>query len=119
MIAQFEDYCLWMYVVVDEVWPRVTGRYRCPGPAPACSDSELVTMALVGESRGWDQETDLVREWRARRDLFPESSVRPQIISKSHVRCGGFWGLAQSSNPNPIAATTIIMRLFICTMFGR
>lgn len=71
MIAQFEDYCLWMYVVVDELWPRVAGRYRRPGPPPACSDSELVTMALVGESRGWDEETDLVREWRARRDLFP------------------------------------------------
>lgn len=71
MIAQFEDYCLWMYVVVDELWPQVAPLCRRPGPAPACSDSELVTMVLVGESRGWDEETDLVREWRARRDLFP------------------------------------------------
>ena len=71
MITRFEDYCLWMYVVVDELWPAVAGRCRRPGPAPACSDSELVTMVLVGESRGWDEETDLVREWRARRDLFP------------------------------------------------
>jgi transposase len=71
MIAQFEDYCLWMYVVIDELWPKVAPLCRRPGPAPACSDSELVTMVLVGESRGWDEETDLVREWRARRDLFP------------------------------------------------
>ncbi len=71
MGAQFEDYCLWMYVVVDELWPRVAPLCRRPGPAPACSDSELVTMVLVGESRGWDEETDLVREWRARRDLCP------------------------------------------------
>jgi hypothetical protein len=60
-----------MYVVVDELWPVVAGWCRRPGPAPACSDSELVTMVLVGESRGWDEETDLVREWRARHDLFP------------------------------------------------
>lgn len=71
MITQFEDYCLWVYVVVDELWPRVAPLCRRPGPAPECSDSELVTMVLVGESRGWDEETDLVREWRARRDLFP------------------------------------------------
>jgi hypothetical protein len=71
MISQFEDYCLWMYVVVDELWPKVAPLCRRPGPAPACSDSELVTMVLVGESRGWDEETDLVRAWRARRDLFP------------------------------------------------
>lgn len=71
MISEFEDFCLWMYVVVDELWPRVAPLCRRPGPAPACSDSELVTMVLVGESRGWDEETDLVREWRARRDLFP------------------------------------------------
>jgi Transposase DDE domain len=71
MITRFEDYCLWMYVVVDELWPLVAPLCRRPGPAPACSDSELVTMVLVGESRGWDEETDLVREWGARRDLFP------------------------------------------------
>ena len=71
MIAQFEDFCLWMYVVVDDLWPLVARRYRRPGPAPACSDSELVTMVLVGECRGWDEETELVEQWQAYRHLFP------------------------------------------------
>lgn len=71
MISEFEDFCLWMYVVVDELWPKVAPWCRRPGPAPGCSDSELVTMVLVGECRGWDEETDRVRAWRARRDLFP------------------------------------------------
>lgn len=71
MIPSFEDFCLWMYVVVDELWPAVAPLCERPGPAPACSDSELVTMVLVGECRGWDEETDLVRAWRARRDVFP------------------------------------------------
>jgi len=79
MIAQFEDFCLWMYVAVDELWPRVAPLCRRPGPAPECSDSELVTMVLVGESRGWDEETDLVREWRARRDLFPHVPERSRF----------------------------------------
>ena len=79
MIAQFEDYCLWMYVVVDELWPRVAPLCRRPGPSPACSDSELVTMVLVGESRGWDEETELVAAWRARRDLFPHVPERSRF----------------------------------------
>ena len=79
MITQFEDYCLWMYVVIDELWPRVAGRYRRPGPPPECSDSELVTMALVGESRGWDAETDMVGHWQAYRDLFPAIPERSRF----------------------------------------
>jgi Transposase DDE domain len=71
MIADFEDFCLYMYVVVDELWTRLRPRYQRPGPPPACSDSELITMVLVGECRGWDQETDLVAAWQDYRALFP------------------------------------------------
>src|SRR5215210_2872669 len=71
MIANFEDFCLYLYVLVDDLWAQIGPRYRRPGPAPACSDSELLTMVLVGECRGWDQETDLVAAWQAHRALFP------------------------------------------------
>jgi hypothetical protein len=71
MIADFEDFCLYMYVLVDDLWARVGWRYRRPGPAPGCSDSELLTMVLVGECRGWDQETELLAAWQDYRALFP------------------------------------------------
>ena len=71
MITDFEDFCLYLYVLVDDLWAQIGPRYRRPGPAPACSDSELLTMVLVGECRGWDQETDLVAAWQAHRALFP------------------------------------------------
>ena len=71
MRTDFEDFSLWMYVTVDDVWQRIAPRYARPGPAPACSASELVTMVLVGECRGWDLETDLVASWQLHRDLFP------------------------------------------------
>jgi hypothetical protein len=71
MITDFEDFCLYMYALVDDLWALVRHRYRRPGPLPACSDSELMTMVLVGECRGWDQETDLVAAWQAHRALFP------------------------------------------------
>jgi hypothetical protein len=72
MITEFEDFCLWMYVVVDEMWQQLPAQYKpSRGPVPDCSDSELITMALVGECRGWPQETEMVTGWQAYRHLFP------------------------------------------------
>ncbi|MDP9371154.1 MAG: IS982 family transposase [Chloroflexota bacterium] len=72
MIAEFDDFCLWMYVIVDELWRQLPPAYKpTSGPEPDCSDSELLTMALVGECRGWAQETELLKNWRERRHLFP------------------------------------------------
>ena len=71
MITDFEDFCTWMYVVVDDIWQQIAPLFRRPGPQPICSDSELITMALVGECRGWELETDLLSQWREHKDLFP------------------------------------------------
>ena len=71
MITDFDDFCLWMYVVIDDIWQQISPLYKRPGPQPVCSDSELVTMALVGECRGWDTETVMLSHWRDHRDLFP------------------------------------------------
>lgn len=75
----FEDFCLWVYCVVDERSAEIAPRCRRPGPAPACSDPELVTMALVGECCGWDQETELLSRWAAHRDLFPRQPERSRF----------------------------------------
>lgn len=79
MIQNFADFCLWTYVLVDEVWPQIAPHCRRPGPAPVCSDPELVTMALVGECRGWDEETVLLSTWHAHRDLFPHQPERSRF----------------------------------------
>jgi len=72
MVAEFEDFCLWAYVVVDELWRQLPPAYKpTRGPAADCSESELITMALVGECRGWTQETTLLRCWREYRHRFP------------------------------------------------
>ena len=71
MIADFDDFCTWMYVVVDDIWQQMALLFQRPGPAPTCGDSELITMALVGECRGWDVETDLLSYWQEYRHLFP------------------------------------------------
>lgn len=71
MIDNFDDFCLWTFFVVDEIWHEIEPRFNRPGPKPECSDSELITMALVGECRGWDVETEMLSYWREHRDLFP------------------------------------------------
>jgi hypothetical protein len=71
MINDFDDFCLWMYVVVDDICEQLAFLFKRPGPTPECSDRELITMALVGECRGWDVETEMLSEWQEHRDLFP------------------------------------------------
>jgi hypothetical protein len=71
MIENFDDFCLWMYVMIDDIWQQIEPLFKRPGPASVCSDSELLTMALVGECREWDKETTLLSHWQEHRDLFP------------------------------------------------
>ncbi len=71
MIENFDDFCLWMYVIIDDVWRDIAPLFKRPGPRAQCSDSELLTMALVGECRGWVVETDMLSYWQEHRDLFP------------------------------------------------
>lgn len=75
----FEDFCLWTYCLVADCWPRLTPWDHRPGPAPVCSDAELITMALVGECKGWDEETVLLSEWAQHRDLIPHQPSRTRF----------------------------------------
>jgi hypothetical protein len=86
--ASFEDFCLVMYVLVDEVWPEIAPRCRRPGPAPACSDPELVTMVLVGECQGWDQETVFLSQWARHRALFPVQPERSRLNRRRRQLAG-------------------------------
>lgn len=71
MINDFTDFCLWMYVIVDDIWQQIAPFFTRPGPEPLCSDSELMSMALIGECRGWILETEMLSQWREHRNLFP------------------------------------------------
>lgn len=79
MIHDFRDVCLWSYVVIDDLWQQVKPLVRHPGPEPVCSDSELMTLAIVGECWGWDQETELLQRWQEYRDLFPHLPERSRF----------------------------------------
>jgi len=71
MIEDFDEFCLYVYVVVDEICQQLTPFLKRPGPEPVCSDSELIAMTLIGECKGWDMETELLSNWHSHQDLFP------------------------------------------------
>ena len=71
MITDFDDFCLYAYVVIDTIVQSMQALLRRPGLAPRCSDSELLTMSLIGECKGWDVETELLSNLKAYECLFP------------------------------------------------
>ena len=71
MIAHLDDFCLWVYVLVDDMCQGLEEHLRRPGPKPACSDSELIAICLIGECLSWDVETELLSHMQAHRDKFP------------------------------------------------
>lgn len=79
MIRDFDDLCTWMYVLVSDLFAPLAPLVARPGPPPACTDAEVITMALVGECCGWDQETVLLSQWAEHRDLFPQRPERSRF----------------------------------------
>ena len=79
MINNFDDFCLYMYVIVDDAMQQIAPLFKRRGPAPECSDSELITMVLVGECRGWDVETEMLSYWREHTDLFPQQPTQSRL----------------------------------------
>ena len=80
MIADFDDFVTWMFVIIDDLWQGIAPLYQRPGPEPtSCSDSELITVAIVSECRTWDRETVAMQEWSAYRHLFPRLPERSRF----------------------------------------
>jgi hypothetical protein len=81
MITELADFCLWIYCLVDDAWVQIAPLLQRPGPLPACSDSELIAMALLAECRGLDKETEVLAWWRERpqRALFPHVPRRTRF----------------------------------------
>lgn len=80
MITDFDDFVTWMFVIIDDLWQQIAPLYRRPGPEPSsCSDSELITVAIVSQCRSWECETMAMQEWRAYRHLFPRLPERSRF----------------------------------------
>ena len=79
MITDFEDFCTHVFVIVDDIWKEIAPLFKRPGPTSGCSDSELNTIALISECRGWNVETELLDHWSPYLDLFPNFPERSRF----------------------------------------
>src|ERR1043166_7144544 len=89
-IESFDDFCLWMYCIVEDTWRQLSHLFSRPGPASRCSDSELMTMCLVGECKGWDTELTLLSEWNCHLDLFPYQPSQSRFNRRRRNLMHGF-----------------------------
>jgi IS5 family transposase len=79
IVADFADFCLVTYIIVDDLWDALPTECKPRGEQSACSNSELLTMVLVEECMGWDEETEAISQWRQHRDLFPHLPDRTRF----------------------------------------
>jgi hypothetical protein len=79
IVADFADFCLVMYMLIDDLWEEVPADLKPRGPQSDCSNSELLTMVLVEECMGWDEETEAIGQWGQHRDLFPHIPHRTRF----------------------------------------
>jgi hypothetical protein len=91
-IESFDDFSLWMYCIVEDTWRQLSHlpQFTRPGPPSRCSDSELMTMCLVGECKGWDTELTLLSEWNRHRDLFPHIPSQSRFNRRRRALMHGF-----------------------------
>jgi len=90
MITNFDDFCLWMYCIVEDTYRQVSHLFSRPGPVSRCSDQELMTMCLVGECKGWDTELTLLSEWSRYRTLFPHQPSQSRFNRRRRALMYGF-----------------------------
>src|SRR4051812_44893137 len=76
-----------MDVLIDDIWHQIATLYRRHGSQPECSDSELITMAVVAECCEWDKETNVIGEWHNYRHLFPIQPERSRFNRRRNL-----WG---------------------------
>ena len=78
MIEDFADLCTYVYVIVDELYQLVVAPHdHRPGYRSDFSDSEVITLTLVAELIGMDEEQAfLAYVKRNHRALFPRLPER-------------------------------------------
>ncbi len=77
MIADFEDLCLMMYVLIDDRYCALPAALKPRGEQAGCSDREMLTMLVVSECMGWHRETEHVSHRARHRDLSPTNPSAP------------------------------------------
>lgn len=82
MLREWEDLRTGRSVLISALCIALDPVLVRPGPAPVCTDAELITMAIVGDCGGGDQDTLVLSRWLAHRDLVPHQPARTRFINR-------------------------------------
>lgn len=73
-----------VYCFIDDMIKKCGKKFRKRGPEPKLSDSEVITMEIVGESLGMDCDKTIHRYFRDHwRHLFPNLGDRTAFLRQS------------------------------------
>lgn len=74
-----DDFFTCVYVIVDDIYLKMVQFLKKTGPKPLCSDSEIITMSLVAECKGWNKETEMISHLTQYKYLFPHIPSRTRF----------------------------------------
>jgi len=89
MITSVVDLCTTVYVVVDDLYrPHLAPCDHRPGPRAVCSESEILTLSLVSELIGMDEEVAFLAYVRRNHPtLFPPLPARSRYNRRRRALC--------------------------------
>ncbi len=90
MIRGFVDLCTEAYVVIDDLYRAYLAPLdQRPGPKAACTDSEVITLTVVAELVGLDEEVAfLAYVGRNHSALFPRLPERSRYNRRRRTLTG-------------------------------
>ena len=93
-----EEYIIEVYCLVDEMLKKVIkNKLRKRGPQPKLSDSEVITMEIVGESKGFDKDKNIHSYFRDHwLHLFPMLGNRTTFLRQA----ANLWSVKQEIRKN-------------------
>jgi hypothetical protein len=128
--VDLEDFMIAVYCLVDELlaasctdpgWRRVRRR----GPAPILADSEVITMTVVGEFLGLDQDVAIYRYFRREQpSVFPKlRHVHRTTFARQAANLWAvterLWGLLRDRVPHDPALSVVDSVPMPVCRFGR
>ena len=81
-----EDFIITVFCNVDDLWQEITQgqKIRLRGFAPSLSDSEIITMEIVGEFKGIDTDKGIWNYFRGHwLSLFPQIKSRSTFVRQA------------------------------------
>lgn len=81
-----EDFIIAVFCCVEQMWQKspMPARLRQRGFAPKLSDSEVITMEIVGEFLGFDSDQQIWKYFRSHwRHWFPSLGSRSTFLRQA------------------------------------